>query len=279
MILRFLFALLLISSISCSKKEEIIYDPNSIMDPYELYKEGLAAFEQNQFFFAHKKFSEAELNFKIVDLSAKSAIMSSFSLYGLSFYRQAEESLQRFIKNYPSDKNTIYANYLLAIIYYEQIDDEKKDIQPLMKANKQIDIFIKKYPETDYASDLKFKKNLIQNQLAAKEMYIAKYYINVQKWVPAINRLKNIVSNYDNTIFIEEALHRLVEIHYHLGLEKEAKVYANILGYNYNSSLWFEQSYKIINKQYKIKKKVNKNAKKTKKKDQGFVKKIIEMIK
>mgnify|MGYP003389778133 FL=1 len=148
-----------------------------------------------------------------------------------------------------------------------------------MKANKQIDIFIKKYPETDYASDLKFKKNLIQNQLAAKEMYIAKYYINVQKWVPAINRLKNIVSNYDNTIFIEEALHRLVEIHYHLGLEKEAKVYANILGYNYNSSLWFEQSYKIINKQYKIKKKVNKNAKKTKKKDQGFVKKIIEMIK
>ena len=279
MILRFLFALLLISSISCSKKEEIIYDPNSIMDPYELYKEGLAAFEQNQFFFAHKKFSEAELNFKIVDLSAKSAIMSSFSLYGLSFYRQAEECLQRFIKNYPSDKNTIYANYLLAIIYYEQIDDEKKDIQPLMKANKQIDIFIKKYPETDYASDLKFKKNLIQNQLAAKEMYIAKYYINVQKWVPAINRLKNIVSNYDNTIFIEEALHRLVEIHYHLGLEKEAKVYANILGYNYNSSLWFEQSYKIINKQYKIKKKVNKNAKKTKKKDQGFVKKIIEMIK
>ena len=223
MILRFLFALLLISSISCSKKEEIIYDPNSIMDPYELYKEGLAAFEQNQFFFAHKKFSEAELNFKIVDLSAKSAIMSSFSLYGLSFYRQAEESLQRFIKNYPSDKNTIYANYLLAIIYYEQIDDEKKDIQPLMKANKQIDIFIKKYPETDYASDLKFKKNLIQNQLAAKEMYIAKYYINVQKWVPAINRLKNIVSNYDNTIFIEEALHRLVEIHYHLGLEKEEK--------------------------------------------------------
>ncbi len=279
MILRFLFALILISSISCSKKEEIIYDPNSIKDPYELYKEGLVAFEKNQFFFAHKKFSEAELNFKIVDLSAKSAIMSSFSLYGLSFYRQAEESLQRFIKNYPSDKNTIYANYLLAIIYYEQIDDEKKDIQPLIKANKQIDFFIKNYPETDYASDLIFKKNLIQNQLAAKEMYIAKYYINVQKWVPAINRLKNIVTNYDNTIFIEEALHRLVEIHYHLGLEKEAKVYANILGYNYNSSLWFEQSYKIINKQYKIKKKVNKNLKTTEKKDQGFIKKIIEMIK
>ena len=111
--------------------------------------------------------------------------------------------------------------------------------------------------------DLKFKKDLIQNQLAAKELYVAKYYISTQKWVPAINRLKNIIHKFDKTIFIEEALHRLVEIHYHIGLDNEAKNMQNILGYNYNSSEWFEQSYKILNKNYEIR-----NSYYKKKKDQ-----------
>ena len=278
MLLRLVAILVIFLSLSCSKKDEIIYNPTSNKNPYELYKEGLVAFENNDYFYANKKFSEAELNFKIVDLAAKSAIMSSFSLYGINLYVQAEENLKRFLKTYPSDKNVLYANYLLAIVYYEQIEDEKKDIQPLIKANEQINIFLKKYPQTEYASDLSFKKNLIQNQLAAKEMYIAKYYINIQKWVPAISRLKNIVNKYDKTAFIEEALHRLVEIHYHLGLEDEAKNYANILGYNYNSSMWYEKSYKVFNKKYNIRKiKSKENEKKLKEK--SFLKKIIEMIK
>ena len=149
----------------------------------------------------------------------------------------------------------MYAHYLIAMIYYEQISDEKKDLQPLIDAGDKIDFFISKFPDSDYAMDLRFKKDLIINQLAAKELYIAKFYIETQKWIPAINRLKNIVENYQRTVFIEEALHRLVEIHYYLGLIEEAKKYANILGYNYNSSEWFEQSYKILNKEYKIIKK------------------------
>ena len=144
---------------------------------------------------------------------------------------------------------------MTAIIYFEQISDEKKDIDPLLKAYDKINFFLGKYPKTDYAIDLKFKKDLIENQLAAKELYIAKYYISVKKWVPAINRLKIIIKKYDKTIFVEEALHRLVEIHYHIGLEEEAKKYASILGYNYNSGEWFEQTYKILNKDYKIKEK------------------------
>ena len=151
---------------------------------------------------------------------------------------------------------------------------KKKDLKPLLEADKKIDFFIKEYPNSDYAIDLKFKKDLIQNQLAAKELYVAKYYISIQKWVPAINRLKKIVEDYEKTVFIEEALHRLVEINYYLGLEKEAKKYAKILGYNYNSSQWFEQSYKILNKDYKIKK-----AKIETKKDSGFLKKILKKIK
>ena len=215
------------------------------------------------------------LNFKEVELAAKSAIMSSFSLYGINFYNEAEENLNRYLKTYPSDVNVMYAQYLLAIIQFEQISDEKKDLEPLLKADEQIDFFIDKYPNSDYAIDLKFKKDLIQNQLAAKELFVAKYYISTQKWVPAISRLKTIVEKYNKTIFIEESLHRLVEIHYHLGLEIEAKKYAKILGYNYNSSQWFEQSYKILNQDYDIKE-LTKNKKI---KEDSFLKKIIKMIK
>ena len=258
---------------SCSK-DEALYLPTNKADPYKLYKEGLYRFEIGEFFLAEKKFSEAELNFETVELAAKSSIMSSYSLYGINFYDDAIENLNMYLKKYPADKNVMYAHYLIALIHYEQITDEKKDLKPLLDASSKIDFFLKKFPNSDYAIDLKFKKDLIENQLAAKEMYIAKYYISVQKWVPAINRLKIIVEKYEKTIFIEEALHRLVEIHYYLGLKQEAKIYAKILGYNYNSSEWFKQSYKVLNKDYKIVKKNNNN-----KKDNSFFKKIINKIK
>ena len=272
-----LISALVISLYSCSKKDEIIYEPQKKISPYKLYEEAMVAFNENNFFFASKKFNEAELNFGNIENAAKSAIMSAYSLYSINFYDEALNSLDNYLKIYPADKNVIYAHYLIAVIYFEQLSDEKKDINPLLQAQEKINFFLKKYSNTDYAIDLKFKKDLIENQLAAKEMYIAKYYISVKKWIPAINRLKIIVQKYDKTIFIEEALHRLVEVHYFLGLEKEAKKYATILGYNYNSSEWFKQSYKILNKEYKI---VNKSELNDKKKnDKSFIKKIIKMIK
>ena len=260
---------------SCAGNKEI-YEPSSKVDPYELYKEGLEAFERNDYFFANKKFSEAELNFDKPELAAKSALMSSYSLYGINFYEEAEENIKRFLKKYPGDKNKIYAHYLLAIVYFEQMSDEKKDLKPLQDASNQINFFLENYPDTDYAIDLKFKKDLINNQLASKELYIAKFYIETKKWVPAIRRLKNIVENFDNTIFVEEALHRLVEINFYLGLDEEATKYASILGYNYNSSEWYQQSYKILNKDYKIAKKQKKKAVD---KQDGIFKKIINLIK
>jgi outer membrane protein assembly factor BamD len=276
MLFRVLIALILsLNLYSCSKDDQL-YVATDKIDPYKSYKEGLDAFEKNDFFFANKRFSEAELNFEISELAAKAAIMSSFSLYGINFYIEALENLERYLKTYPADKNVIYAHYLIAIIYFEQISDEKKDLKPLLEASKKIDFFINKFPETDYAIDLKFKKDLIQNQLAAKELFIAKYYISTQKWIPAINRLKIIIDKYDRTIFVEEALHRLVEIHYHIGMEDEAKKFVNILGYNYNSSEWFQQSYKILNKNYDIAKVLNENGKK---REENFFKKIIKMIK
>ena len=269
--------IILLLIFSCSKKDEINYKQDERVSPFVLYEEGMKSFERRDYFFASKKFSEAELNFEQVELAAKSSLMASFCLYGINFYNEAIEGLQRYLNTYPADKNVIYAHYLLAIIQFELISDEKKDLKPLIEANKKIDFFLKKYPNSDYALDLRFKKDLIQNQLAAKELFIAKYYISTQKWVPAINRLKVIVKDYDKTVFIEEALHRLVEISYHLGLEKEAENYARILGYNYNSSEWYAQSYKVLNKDYNIDKEFSASIKD--KKNENFLKKIINMIK
>ena len=270
---KIILIILLSLLLSCSKDKEIEYETKKAGDPFELYQLAYNGFVRGDYFYASKKFSEAELSFQTVEYSAKAAIMSSYSLYGINFYEESLESLERYLKKYRADKNVIYAHYLTAVIYFEQISDEKKDLQPLLNANKKINFFLKKYPNSEYALDLKFKKDLIQNQLAAKELYVAKYYIKTQKWVPAMNRLKKIVDDYEKTLFIEEALHRLVEIHYYLGLEQEAKKYANILGYNYNSSKWFEQSYKVFNKSYEI------TSKNKIKKDDSFLKKIIKKIK
>ena len=266
-----IYFLILFSLVSCSK-EEVAYVENQKENPYEIYKTGLDAFEKREYFFAEKKFTQAELGFVNIDLKAKAAIMSCFSLYAINFYERAIINLDRFIKTYPANKNLIYAKYLKAIIYFEQISDETKDLNPLLNAQREIDEFQKSFPNTDYSIDLSFKKKLIVNQLAAKELYVAKYYISVQKWAAAIKRLKEIINTYDQSIFIEEALHRLVEIHYHIGAVEEAKNYAKILGYNYNSSEWFKQSYKILNREYEIPKikKVDKNK--------NFFKKIIDKI-
>ena len=257
--------------LGCSKENEPIYIAAQKEDPSKLYTIALEAMDKRDFFFAQKKFFEAERNFKNVDFAAKSSLMGSFCLYGINFYSQALDNLDRYLKTYPADKNIEYAHYLIAIIYFEQISDEKKNIQPLLKAKQKIDFFVKEYSDTEYALDLMFKRDLIQNQLAAKELFVAKHYISLQKWVPAINRLKIIVKKYDKTIFIEEALHRLVEIHYHLGLENEAKSFAKILGYNYNSSEWYEQSYKILNKSYVM---VDRKKKKT----DSLIKKMLKKI-
>ena len=271
----FVTLIILLNLISCSNNKKIEYDNlKELDDPIKIYKEGLEAFNKNDFFYASEKFNEAELIFDSPKSAAKSAIMSAYSLYAINLYEQAEENLNRYLKNYPGDRNVVYAHYLLAIIHFEQIGDEKYDLKPLLRTQEKIDFFLDNYPNTEYAIDLKFKKSLLKNQFAAKELYIAKYYISVQKWIPAINRLKLIIEKYDETIFIEEALHRLVEINYHIGLENEANKYAAILGYNYNSSKWFERSYKVLNRDYK---KILENNKKVKKK--GLFKKITEMIK
>lgn len=265
--------IILIFSFSCSKKEVEINKPTGKEKAFEVYQEAVDAMDRGEYFFASGKFKDAEEIMPKMELAAKSSIMASYCLYLINFYEEADLYLERFIKRYPVDKNIPYVYYLIAINSYEQILDEKKDISPLLETKKKMNFYLKKFPDTEYALDLRFKLDLINNQLAAKEMYVAKYYIKSQKWIPAINRLKLIVDDYSETIYIEEALHRLVEVYYKVGLEEEAKVAAALLGYNYNSSKWYKQSYKIINSEYKIKKLDNK-----KKKNLGLIKRTIKKI-
>jgi len=268
----FLIIVSIILITSCSK-EEPDYQLKPKIDSYKIYKEAYEAFEKGDYFYAQKKFLEVETSTETVEVAAKASIMASYALYSINFYEEALDNLNKYLKKYPANKEAIYAEYLIAIIYYEQIKDETKDVEPIIKAKEKIDLFLKKHPNTEYALDLRFKNDLIINQLAAKELYIAKYYISVKKWIPAINRLKIILEKYDQTIFIEEALFRLVEINYFIGLKEEAERYASILGYNYNSGEWHAQSYKILNKNYKL---PNKNENKSK---DNLIKKIINKIK
>ena len=241
---------------SCSKKENIVIDaePTDEESMIAIYEEALDSLKKGDAYYAAKKFKEAETLLPQSKWATKSSLMAAYAHYTRNAYGQSVFLLERHINNYPADKSIDYAHYLIAICYFEQILDEKKDLKPLLKAKEKFEFILSEYPETDYAIDARFKIDLIIDQLAAKEMSIARYYMKTKKWIPAINRLKIVVEKYDRTIFIEEALHRLVEVYYRIGLTEEAKKAAQILGYNYESSQWYERSYKVFNKKYKAKK-------------------------
>ena len=241
---------------SCSKKNntKIISEPTDEEKAVSVYIDAVDALKKGDAFYAGKKFKEVESLIPQSELAIKASLMASYADYNRSAYSNAVSNLERHINNYPADKNIPYAHYLIAMCYYEQILDEKKDLKPLLIAKKKFEFIIQTYPDTDYAIDGRYKIDLIIDQLAAKEMSIARFYMKTEKWIPALNRLKVIVEKYDETIFIEEALHRLVEVYYKLGLIEESKQAAAILGYNYKSGEWYSRSYKVFNKKYKSKK-------------------------
>ena len=257
------FILIFILFISCSKQElkkSGIKEKSLDMQVLEAYEEGLVSLEQGDVLFAAKKFNEVEILFPQSIWAPKSALMAAYSYYKQDYYGDAIAELTRFKRIYSKDKNIDYANYLLALCYYEQIVDEKKDLNSIIEAKKNFEFVIKNFPNTEYALDAEFKIELINDILASKEMYVGRYYFEKKKWIPAINRFRVVVDEYDQTIYIEEALHRLVEIYYVLGLKEESEKYAKVLGYNYRSSKWYENSYLVFNKNYE-KKQIGKEKK------------------
>ena len=248
---------------NCIKKEQTssIVEEDVELQMIRAFKEGYDEFRAGDNLFAAKKFNEAELLFPQSSWAPKAALMAAYVYYAQDYYFDAESELKRFIRTYPKNPDLPYAHFLLAMCYYEKIVDEKKDLGPLLNAQEKFNFIIKNYPESDYALDAEYKLNLIQDYLASKEMYIAYHYMKKKKWIASINRYKTVVEQYENTAYVEEALHRLVELYYSIGLEDESQKYASLLGYNYQSSKWYEKSYKVFNNDYKSKLEI-KNEKK-----------------
>ena len=255
--MKYFFKLLIILSLifltNCGGKKEKEVDIKGIdleTEMIEAYNSGLKALDEGDVLFAAKNFNAVENLYPQSIWASRSVLMAAYSYYTQDYYGDAISELKRFIRNYPTNDNLDYAYFLLGTCYYELIVDEKKDLSSLLNSKKYFNIVIKKYPNTDFALDAKFKINLIENILASKEIYIGKYYVSKKKWIPAINRFKNVVNDYEKTEYVEEAIHRLVEINYMIGLENEAKKYAALLGYNYQSSEWYKESYRVFNKDY-----------------------------
>ena len=271
----FWFLFVFIFSISCTKdstKKSIILEKDLDLQVLEAYEEGLKSLNEGDAIFAAKKFNEAETLFPQSEWAPKSSLMAAYSFYSQDYYEDAILELQRFIKVYSFHKNLDYAYYLLGLCWYEQIIDEKKDLQTIVNAKETFSLIIKDFPNTEYALDSEFKIDLINDTLASKEMYIGRYYFDRKKWIPAINRFRTVIDEYDTTIYAEEALHRLVEVYYTIGLKDEARKYASFLGYNYQSSEWYEKSYVVFNKKYE------KQKKKEIKKDKSLFKKFKSLL-
>ena len=259
----FLIAFLLHSCSAKKDEKSLIKEINQEQELITVYKEALDNLEKNDTFFAANKFLEAELLFPQSDWAPRAALMAAYSFYLQDYYSKSIYHLERFIDTYPKNKNLDYAYYLLAMCYYENIEDEKRDLRPLIKSKDLFKLVIDRFPESNFAIDAKFKINFINDTLASKEIYIGRHYVKKEKWIAALNRFKNIIENYEDTIYVEEAIHRIVEIYYKLGLENEAKKYASILGYNYRSGSWYKETYTLFNQDYKVKdKKISKKDEK-----------------
>ena len=263
-IIKILLLTLSILLVSCSKEEKIsiIEEENVEAQMIEAFEIGYEELINGDTLYAAKKFNEAELLYPQSQWAPKAALMAGYTYYSDNYYGDAIFEIERYLKTYPNHKNVDYAHFLLAMCYYETIIDEKRDLEPLLKAKKKFEFVMNNFPNTDFSMDAKFKLDLISDKLAAKQMYIAKHYLKKEKWIAAINRYKNIIEDYSTTIYVEEALHRLVEIHYRIGLKQESEKYAKLLGYNYQSSKWYKESYKVFNKDYKVEKKILKKKKK-----------------
>ena len=275
--MKIIYKLLIISFLillnNCSKNEKIstiIKESDQELEMISSYREAMESFKKGDYYYASKKFLDSELTFPQSKWAAKSALMSAYSYYMQNYYSEAVLNIERYFSTYPNDKNIPYAHYLLAMCYYENIVDEKKDLAPLLKAKNKFEFILTQYPNSDFAMDSKLKIGLINDILASKEMYLGRHYIKKEKWIAAINRFKTVINDHETTIYVEEAIHRLVEIYYRIGLVEESKKYANLLGYNYLSGQWYSKSYAVFNKKYR-EPKIKKNKK-------GLIKKFKKLF-
>ena len=195
---------------------------------------------------AAELFLEIERIYPYSELAKQALLNNAIVLQLEKDYEGSRLSANRFITFYPADKNTPYAYYLLALSYYDQIDEIGRDQANTYEALKLFRIIIERYPESKFSSASSLKKDLAFDHLAAKEMEVGRYYLKNSHYIAAINRFETVVKEYPTTSHTPEALHRLVEAYLSLGLVGEATVAAAILGHNFKSSLWYQESYNLL---------------------------------
>ena len=225
------------------KRERLAY----VERPAELiYNQAFEQLDRRQWDEAKQLFEEVERQHPFSEWARRALLMSAFASYSDAEYEEAVGTAQRFISLHPGNESTPYAYYLIAMSYYDHIYDVGRDQATTVNAESALQQVVRRYPESDYARDARLKLELTHDHLAGKEMAIGRYYLRDDQHLAAIGRFKNVVSNYETTSHVEEALHRLVESYVSLGVIGEAKLVGSVLGYNYPSSDWYEDSYELL---------------------------------
>lgn len=236
--------------VACSSSDKTIDDrllsqPEDI--PVEvLYNEAAQALDQGNHSRAAKLFTEVERIYPFSQWAVQAQLMSAFAYYQDQRYDEAIVALDRFIKLHPGHKNIDYAHYLKAISFYEQISDVRRDQSMTELALRNLDVVISRFPDSQYARDARLKRDLTFDHLAGKEMEIGRFYLQQKEFNAALNRFRSVVTTYQTTMHVPEALHRMVETYLALGIRAEATRVAAVLGYNYPGSRWYQDTYNLL---------------------------------
>jgi outer membrane protein assembly factor BamD len=213
----------------------------------ELYNEALDQLKGNNPRQAAQDFEEVERQHPYSQWATRAQIMAAYAFYQADAYDDAVAAARRFIDLHPGHQDVPYAYYLIGVSYYEQISDVGRDQKNTELALEAFEELIRRFPDSDYARDAGLKADLARDHLAGKEMNIGRYYLRRGKYVAAINRFQSVIDRYQSTTHVPEALHRLTEAYMSLGVADEARRTAAVLGYNFPSSIWYQDSYALIN--------------------------------
>ena len=214
----------------------------------QIFERGEYEMEKRDYESAATYFSEVERLYPYSEWAQRSLIMQTFALHSAHNYDESRVAAQRYLDFYPTSDDAAYAQYLLALSYYDQIDEIGRDQKLTMQALQALRQVIERYPDSEYAKSAILKFDLAFDHLAAKEMEVGRYYLKREQYGAAINRFRIVVEEFQTTSHTPEALHRLVEAYLSLGLTDEAQTAAAILGYNFRSTTWYDDSYKLLTK-------------------------------
>ncbi len=271
-----IIAIICLSVTTCTsnKDQNLVTKPEKIPELKVLFSSALKYYNEGQYRSALTLFKKVETRYSFSDLAPRSTLMITYIYYQNADYFNTLKFARKFQTLYPKNKNIAYINFLIAMTFYEQVQIVARDQTYTKAALKEFREIIKKYPKSKYAKESELKIDLINEQLAGKHMYLARFYMKKSKWISALKRLNIILEKYPQTIYTVEALHRLVEIYYKLGNISLAKKYAATLGYNFNESDWYKKTYKIV-----VDQNYQQDTKETKKKLRDKIKNIFKLSK